>query len=283
MSMNYQHRYRKAWLFIFIFLHLCASLVSAESKEDLSLWEAGIMVGGLSYPHYRGSKDREFRALPFPYVIYRGKFIKSRNGALHVGTERGRFRLGLSFFASPPVEDTPSRVGMEDLGLRLESGPSLIFEQPRPWGEHWAALRWRFSTSLDDDTIHYVGSLGEIIFGQTLKKGVNKWKWGWHTFFGDALYHRTLYGVEAQEALSWRPAYRPTSGFGGMAMTVSHGRDFKRGRYGEIFLRADFMEDAIWADSPLATQKNQLMAGFIFRYRLFASDKKVTNSKEIPL
>jgi hypothetical protein len=39
--------------------------------EQLPLWEAGVGAAALSFPDYRGSNERQFWLLPFPYIIYR--------------------------------------------------------------------------------------------------------------------------------------------------------------------------------------------------------------------
>src|SRR5690349_18225110 len=53
---------------------LCPALSQAEEKP---LWEAGLGVGAVTFPDYRGSDQANVYPLPLPYFIYRGKFLKA--------------------------------------------------------------------------------------------------------------------------------------------------------------------------------------------------------------
>ncbi len=45
------------------------------------LWEAGLGIGAVTFPDYRGSDRTQTYMLPVPYFVYRGEFLKAdRNG-----------------------------------------------------------------------------------------------------------------------------------------------------------------------------------------------------------
>ena len=81
----------------------CAS----AAARDEPLWEAGAGVAGLRFPHYRGSEQTRNYALPAPYFVYRGDFLKAdRYGLRGVFLKSERVDLNLSLGASPPVDNT---------------------------------------------------------------------------------------------------------------------------------------------------------------------------------
>src|SRR5690606_40394337 len=54
----------------------------AFALDEYPLWEAGLGVGALTLPDYRGSDERTNYVFPLPYFIYRGDFLRvDREGA----------------------------------------------------------------------------------------------------------------------------------------------------------------------------------------------------------
>jgi outer membrane scaffolding protein for murein synthesis (MipA/OmpV family) len=39
------------------------------------LWEAGLGIGAVTFPDYRGSDESQVYPVPVPYFVYRGKFL----------------------------------------------------------------------------------------------------------------------------------------------------------------------------------------------------------------
>jgi hypothetical protein len=90
--------------------------------EQLPLWEAGVGVTVLSFPDYRGSNERRPWVLPFPYLVYRGEFLKAderRMRGLFFKTDR--VELDVSVNATVPVKssENEARRGMPDLDPTL--------------------------------------------------------------------------------------------------------------------------------------------------------------------
>jgi len=61
---------------------LIGGLVSPASAEEKPLWEAGLGVGIVSFPEYRGSSKHRTWVLPTPYFVYRGKILKTDRGGV---------------------------------------------------------------------------------------------------------------------------------------------------------------------------------------------------------
>ena len=54
-----------------------STLPGAASAEQKPLWEFGLGVGGVSFPAYPGSDAQRNYAVPVPFIVYRGEFIKA--------------------------------------------------------------------------------------------------------------------------------------------------------------------------------------------------------------
>ncbi len=49
---------------------------AAYTEKKLPTIELGMAFGGQTLNHYRGSKGTQTKAYPFPFLIYRGDFLK---------------------------------------------------------------------------------------------------------------------------------------------------------------------------------------------------------------
>jgi hypothetical protein len=117
---DYRHLSLTALLFA-----CCAGHAFAAEKP---LWELGAGISALPLPDYRGSDQASVYAIPFPYLIYRGEFLKAdRHGIRGTFFGTDRIELNLSLGASLPVnsDDNRARQGMPDLEPTVELGPSL--------------------------------------------------------------------------------------------------------------------------------------------------------------
>jgi hypothetical protein len=96
--------------------------------EQLPLWEVGVGAAALSFPDYRGSNERQFWLLPFPYIVYRGEFLQADERRMRgVFQKTDRFEIDLSINGSVPVDSdkNDARKGMPDLDGTVEIGPGL--------------------------------------------------------------------------------------------------------------------------------------------------------------
>ena len=50
---------------------------AVSHSEEKPLWEAGLGIGALAFPDYRGSDEVNTYPVPLPYFVYRGKFLKA--------------------------------------------------------------------------------------------------------------------------------------------------------------------------------------------------------------
>ncbi len=105
-----------------------ALLPAVAAAEEKPLWEAGLGVGALVFPDYRGSDEIKAYPVPVPYFVYRGPFLKAdREGVRGELFDRKYVELSISVNATIPVrsEDNAARRDMPDLRPTIEVGPSL--------------------------------------------------------------------------------------------------------------------------------------------------------------
>jgi len=108
------------------------------ARADQPLWEAGVGVGVLRLPHYRGSDQSHTWVLPVPYFVYRGEFLRAdREGARAVLVDAERLDVDISVAATAPTRsrDNRARAGMPDLSPTVEIGPNVNYTLVR--GTQW--------------------------------------------------------------------------------------------------------------------------------------------------
>ena len=255
---------------------------------DLPLWEAGAGITVINFPDYRGSDQRRTWLLPFPYVVYRGDFLRvDGHGMRGLFFRSDLIELNISVNGSIPVDsaNNDARRGMPDLDPTLEIGPTLNFALWRsPDAQRKLELRlpvraviatdfshashegWLFLPNLNVDVANFMGNPG-LNFG--LMGG---------PIFSDRRYNNYFYAVEPAFATPTRPAYAPGAGRAGaqvIASLTKRYRDFWVGG----FTRWDTLRDAAFEDSPLVKDRQYFAAGVAFAWILGQSKTRVTTGK----
>jgi outer membrane scaffolding protein for murein synthesis (MipA/OmpV family) len=251
---------------------------AAASAREEPLWEAGLGVAALSFPDYRGSSQSRGYALPAPYFVYRGDFLKAdRHGLRGVFFKTERLDLNLSVGASLPVDssDNRAREGMPDLEPSVEIGPSLDVTMWRS-----ADGRAKLDLRLPVRAAFTVESHSRFIGGQFFPHanvdvhdplGFAGWNLGVLAgpVFTDARYNRYYYEVAAPFATAQRAAYAaPGGGYAGMQFLLALSKRYPRFWIGG-FARYDTLRGAVFEASPLVTSRKYVAAGigisWIFR------------------
>jgi hypothetical protein len=86
--------------------------------------------------------------------------------------------------------------------------------------------------------------------------------------------------VEPAYATAFRPAYDAGGGYSGSALTIGLSKSYKQLRF-NAFASADFLDGAIFENSPLVKTKTSIMSGVNVSWIFFKSAKTVTVDKEI--
>lgn len=265
---------------------LVAGAVPAHA-EPRPLWEAGVGAGVLYLPDYRGSDESRAYLLPFPYLIYRGAFVKAdREGVRAEFLDNDRIRLEMAVNASQPVRSSSNRArdGMPDLKGSFEIGPSLSVNLLRSddrrtrvdlripvstgvtLGGGFQGIGWQAAPRLNLD----IGDVGAALVGAT----------GWNLglaagpIFQSRKRNAYFYDVPTEYARAGRPAYRSSGGYAGTQFVAALSKRFDRYWVGG-FVRADTLKGATFEDSPLVRRRSALAAGIGLAYVFGQSTQRV--------
>ena len=255
-------------------------LAFADSKP---LWEAGAGAGLLVLPDYRGSDESRGYLLPFPYLIYRGEFLKAdREGVRAQFLDSDRVRLEVAVAASQPVRSSSNRArqGMPDLKGSFEVGPSVAI-----------------ALAQSDDRRQRLDLRIPVSAGVTLGGGFQGIGWqsaprvnldiadvagqpGWNLGLAAGPIFQTrqrdayFYDVQGDYVRPGRPAYRSHGGYAGSQFVAALSKRFERYWVG-AFVRADTLAGASFDDSPLVRRRSAVAAGLGVAYLFGQSTERV--------
>jgi outer membrane protein len=260
---------------------LCVLLTGASSPvaaqaEELPLWEVGGGATVLRLPDYRGSEDVRNYVFPIPWVVYRGEVFRAdRDGVRARLFDSERVKLHVSLGGSVPVDSdrNQARQGMEDLRPLLELGPVVNVHLWRT-DDRRAALDLRLPVRAAfalRDGVDYVGYVFAPQLNLDLRwpsaTAADRWNLGLlvEVPFSDRRLNGYFYDVPAADATATRPEYRASSGYGGWQALAALSHRMDRWWFG-AFVKYDNVSGAVFADSPLVTQRRQVSGGIAVSY-----------------
>jgi len=270
-------------LAILLTLAVCLPPPDVSSGEK-PLWEAGAGLALLHMPDYRGSDERRFLLLPYPYLIYRGDILRverERISGRIFKTEN--VLLDFSLFGNVPVDSSKNeaRRGMPDLDPTFEIGPSLnitLLDNRRDAYKWSLALPLRAVFSTDFASLHHEGWVlnprlvfekSDVLPGSGLNLGISA-----GPMFADGAYHRYFYSVGPAYATASRPSYDAGGGYSGSALSIGLNKKMEPWIF-NIFVSVDFLQGAVIEDSPLVKSKYSIMSGISVSWVFLKSEKLV--------
>ncbi len=262
-----------------------AQELPAQPMVERPLWEAGLGVGALRLPHYRGSDQMHNWLLPVPYLVYRGDIFKAdRDGARALLFESERVHFDLSAAASAPTRsrDDRARQGMPDLAPTMEIGPNFNLTLGRgrlgsAQGTDWELeLRapLRAAVTLERHPQH-IGWSSTPHINLDLHDAQG-WNWGLQAgpVFSSRSLNGYFYDVTPAQATPTRPAYSAPGGYGGWQAIGALSRRFEKQWFG-MFIKFDSLHGANFGDSPLVRQRQQVSVGIATSWILSTSERRV--------
>ncbi|HEY4368111.1 MAG TPA: MipA/OmpV family protein [Steroidobacteraceae bacterium] len=268
----------------FAALVLVAVLPAFSARaEQKPLWEAGLGIGALSFPDYRGSNESQIYPVPVPYFIYRGKILKAdRDGVRGELFNKKYAELNMSVGATIPVksDNNAARTGMPDLQPTIELGPSLDLHL---WRSANAGIKldvvmplrvpltiesspqsigWVFSPRLNLDLNDVAGHPG--------------WNFGFGVgpIYADRKFHDYFYSVAPQFATADRPAFSAHGGYSGVHFLTALSKRFPKYWVG-AYMRYDNLSGAAFEDSALVKSKSYWAGGFGIAWMIGESKQMV--------
>jgi outer membrane scaffolding protein for murein synthesis (MipA/OmpV family) len=260
------------------------ALVSvAAHSEEKPLWEAGLGIGALRFPDYRGSDEAQVFPVPVPYLVYRGEFLKAdREGVRGELFNRKYAELSISADASIPVrsKDNAARRGMRDLKPTVELGPSFDLHVWRSADQRMKLdvvmpLRGPITVEASPRSIGVVFA-PRVNLDIADVAGYTGWNFGvgLGPIFADDKFHSYFYSVTARDVRPDRPVYDAGGGYSGSHLLVSLSKRFPKYWVG-AYMRYDSLAGAAFADSPLVRQQNYIAGGFGIAWMIGESRIKV--------
>lgn len=259
-------------------------VLEAQPGESKPLWEVGAFLGAAHVPDYPAASQGQFRALPFPYVIYRGDILKVGDGGLVRAeadlSERLELDVGLSGSFDSDSEDNEARRGMPDLDLLLEAGPALTYHllDKRSPLQVDLSIEARAVISAEFVDFGYEGisinpkvTIRQTDVGGT---GIGLYFSGGPVWGFDGV-NEYFYGVEPQFATAERPAYEAEEGYVGSRMNLGASYQISDRLRGFVGTQVGYFGGSANEDSPLFRDKWTLGIGGGLTWSFWQSDAKV--------
>lgn len=254
-------------------------VASAQEKSELPLWELGGFALGVSQQAYPGSDQQVQRALAFPYVIYRGQFLRSDGnnvGLRALNTDKFELDVGFAGSFGSGSKEITARAGMPKLGTLVEFGPRLKWKLSESPGQgRWSVelpVRGVFDIS---DSAAFRGIVAEprLVFANRLPSG---WDYSVSAsaLLGSQKLTDTYYGVSAAQALPSRPQFKAESGLIATRLGLAASKRLNNDWRFFTFARLDSVSGAANANSPLVRQKNGYSIGAGISYTWLRSSEK---------
>lgn len=265
-----------------LFSLLICGTATAQDEPTKPKIELGLGIAAQSLRDYRGSSEHQTNALPFPYIVYRGKFIElDRDTAKGKLFSSDNIELAVSADASytEDSKNNPLRVGMDTLDPTFELGPSLEINLTGDNLDQGWLVRFpiRGVFAVDVPNIRQEGWLANP---KVTYKHPELWPDLWQAtnfkfdagfLYGDADYHQYLYGVPAADATVSRPEYQAEAGYSGAF--VKFGLDRRINNWWlKGYVRYDNLSGAKNNNSPLYETDHYVSIGVAIARIFWESD-----------
>ncbi len=243
---------------------LLVTLDALAREDNLPRFELGISLVGLNLPHYRGSAGSSNYLLPLPYLKYRGERFQIDNGIEGILTITEDLILTISGNATAPVdEDSPERVGMEELKGSIEIGPSLDYRLYRAKRSSlWLEFPLRLAVTFESNP----QVIGRVFHPRLawdkpyLAKGDWKLYFAAGPMYASDDYHDYYYSVDDVDALPGRPVFQAEGGYSGFRADFTFSRRFDDILFGG-FIRYDNLNGSVIENSSLVSDNSVWMSG----------------------
>lgn len=260
---------------------LLAAAVSANAQEksELPLWEIGAFGLGVSQQAYPGSDQQVQRALAFPYLIYRGQFLRSDGnnvGLRALNTDNFELDIGLAGSFGSGSKEIKARAGMPKLGTLVEFGPRAKWKLSESPGQgRWSVelpVRGVFDIS-DSAAFRGIAAEPRLVFANRLSSGWN-YSVSASALLGSQKLTDTYYGVSALQATAGRPQYTAKSGLIATRLGLAASKQLSNDWRFFTFARLDSVSGAANDSSPLVRKTNGFSVGAGVSYTWLRSAEK---------
>lgn len=243
------------------------------AQEDVEKkWEIGVGLGAVSGPDYRGSDEYRNFISPIPYVVYRGKIIRSDREGIRgnfLRTDQYEFTFSAGAAITPDADKSTLREGMPELGSTLELGPSFNFNLTgERLSEGWQLqIPWRAVFAIGADDSGYIGSVfqPQLVY----QHAFNEWRFSYRAgiAFASDSYHDYYYEVAPQYVTETRSYFDADGGYSGWNNQLAFNRQFNYNGIKTrlaLFIRYDNISGTHFHNSSLVKTDHSYRGGFAF-------------------
>lgn len=241
------------------------------SEKPLPLWELGAGVLPFRADHYRGSPQNKLFTLPLVAYVYRGKTIEAESGYVrgHLFRFNEKLVIDMSLSLGLPVNSDANdlRDGMQDLDPTFELGPMVRYYLWKSKdAQHFVNLempyRAVYATNLQ--YIDHVGYYAIPYLNYLSKASPETFGWAVDVSlgiqYGSSGFHNRFYAVNTPDVRPDRKYFKSASGYSGTQLAALVSK-----RIGNVqvmpFVRYDYLDGAIYKDSPLYKNPHYTMFG----------------------
>lgn len=243
---------------------LFTGYVNAEKSQ----WELGIGLSVLDIPFYPGSSQSKTYLVPVPHILYRSENIKVDNGvqATFLKTQKVRIDLSADFGVPVNSEDSIVRMGMPNIDLVLQVGPSIeVSLAGGRFKPSHTRLEFPVRAALATD-IRSAQHVGWIFEPRLTFETRRPYKTGFAYLLSGGLrfatekYNDYYYGVEPAFATADRTAFNSTGGYSGMFVdAIANWRTEQLIYF--AFVRYQNLSGVTFEESPLLEQSGYVFVG----------------------
>jgi outer membrane scaffolding protein for murein synthesis (MipA/OmpV family) len=257
------------------------TIVHAE-ETTLPLWELGLGVAAYRQANYPGSDTQSTFAVPFPYLIYRGDWLRIDRSIQGILFESERLKLDISARGTSLIQsdEGDARYGMPDLDPLIEIGPSLsvlLSDLQAPY-HLWVkgTVRAGYQLDLDPLSAHHQGWIGEMLlrWQQPLLAKKLRISLELGSRYANSAHSGYYYDVVPRYATPTRPAYQADGGYAGSWFSVGFDGRYERIRW-SLYGAYDYLQGASFADSPLIETKQDVRLGLTISWIFWQSARRV--------
>lgn len=251
-------------------------------------WELGIGSVFFTQPDYVGSDEYRFRAIPFPWIVYRGPRLSFDRDSLQTkifGTDLVRLDLSAGGQIAVDSDDNDRRHGMRDRDWLAQVGPTLKFKVAHSIdGRHVldVDVPLRAAISVDLDDVDYQGLVSSPKLQYRYEPDAWRFEANAGLEFQNNDYNEYYYGVGPAFATADRRAYGAEGGYAGVRLSAGGGR-YVGPLYVGLFARWINLDGATFADSPLVGSRNTFIGGIAIGWVLMKADEMVPVGAEANL
>ncbi len=263
-----------------------SALVGTETTNDTApLWEAGVLAAGGYVAHYPAASQGQFKALPLPYLIYRGDTLRIGDQGLvrarkELADDRLELDIGLDGSFDVDSKDNKARQGMPDLDLLIEAGPKLTWHfQPKQ-------AKTQIDLGVEVRAVIATRLIAFDYEGITVNPELS---WFDHGFAGTNLrayaaigpifgfdgVNDYFYAVDPAYATTGRAAYKAKEGYIGTKTTLGMAYPVTERLLVFGAAQVGYYGGSVNEDSPLFRDKTNVSVGAGVRWSFWQSDARV--------